>query len=315
MRKLVIAVLILSSALAVAQRAIEHKVTVSAKIADVWRAWTTSEGAREFFAPGAHIELRPKGAYEILFNAVAPIGDQGSEGCEVLSYIPEKMLSFSWNAPPQFPSVRYGRPTFVVIELKDLGESKTEVTLTHAGWSKGAAYDAAYAYFDEAWVGVMENLKSRFTAGPAKWPDAKPNLEEPPMGPALQAMSNFVGGKWVAEGEFPIEFTYEWVGDRKGLRSVGYIGKGRTDEVEVNARFGWDPHTKQAYYLDSHGSRTVYFGHMWMEGKDIAFGFGPVGGDIGAFSARGRFTDKDTYVSVILDSNGKEQVAFTLKRH
>lgn len=77
------------------------EVIVSATTDQVWQAWTTSEGARTFFSENAEIELRSGGKYEILFVKDNPVGQQGSEGCRVLSYLPKKMLSFEWNAPPE----------------------------------------------------------------------------------------------------------------------------------------------------------------------------------------------------------------------
>ena len=42
------------------------------------------DGARTFFAPEAHIELRPEGPYEMYFDSDAPVGERGGEGCTVL---------------------------------------------------------------------------------------------------------------------------------------------------------------------------------------------------------------------------------------
>jgi uncharacterized protein YndB with AHSA1/START domain len=41
---------------------------VDAPAADVWRAFSTSEGAETFFAQRAHIGLSLGGPYEIFFN-------------------------------------------------------------------------------------------------------------------------------------------------------------------------------------------------------------------------------------------------------
>lgn len=40
------------------------------------------------------------------FNLNAPSGKKGSEGMKILSFLPETMLSFEWNAPPDFPEIR-----------------------------------------------------------------------------------------------------------------------------------------------------------------------------------------------------------------
>lgn len=135
---------------------------VNAPIADVWRAWTTSEGLSAMLGRTATVELRVGGPFEILFSDTAPEGERGSEGCSVLSFIPGRMLSFSWNAPPQFPHAR-AHPAHVVVELRPINDSSTEITLTHAGLDTLAhqhpehagEYRAVRAYFADAWPRVM----------------------------------------------------------------------------------------------------------------------------------------------------------------
>src|SRR5439155_19424587 len=113
-------------------RAIRKTVTVKAPVEDVWEAWTTAEGARTSFGPDARIELRPGGAYEIYFNPDEPEGDRGSEDCKVLAYRKPQFLVFSWNAPPESPSLRKGRAkTRVDVRLEPSGH-RTHVSLTHS---------------------------------------------------------------------------------------------------------------------------------------------------------------------------------------
>jgi len=102
------------------ERVIRKETTVDAGVAEVWDAWTTPTGVRTFFAPDARLELSIGGPYELLFDQEQEPGKQGSEGCRVLSYLPHQMLSFDWNAPPQFPAIREQR-TWVVVQLADKG--------------------------------------------------------------------------------------------------------------------------------------------------------------------------------------------------
>ncbi|UCE96776.1 MAG: SRPBCC domain-containing protein [Candidatus Bathyarchaeota archaeon] len=95
-------------------RAIRKEIMVDAPVSEIWKAWTTTEGVLAFFAPKANIQLSIVGPYELLFDLDAPEGSQGGEGLKILSFLPEEMLSFEWNAPPQFPIVRRQR-TWVVV--------------------------------------------------------------------------------------------------------------------------------------------------------------------------------------------------------
>jgi uncharacterized protein YndB with AHSA1/START domain/uncharacterized protein YciI len=135
--------------------------TISASVADVWRAWTTDEGARSFFSPNTHVEFRPGGPFEIYFLMDRPYGLRGSEDCRFLSYIPERMLSFEWNAPPDFGPLRDIR-TIVVIFFEAISEKETQIHFEQRGWGKGEDWDSLYAYFDRAWGYVLNNLKKRF---------------------------------------------------------------------------------------------------------------------------------------------------------
>ncbi len=74
---------------------IKKSVVVTAPRTAVWKAWTTPAGLTSFLAPAAHVELRPGGPFEIFFVPDAPQGARGSEGCRILSYLPEQMLAFS----------------------------------------------------------------------------------------------------------------------------------------------------------------------------------------------------------------------------
>jgi uncharacterized protein YndB with AHSA1/START domain len=189
---LVLGAALLSSPPAAEERAVAKSVTVAAPASAVWRAWTTSEGVKEFLGIDSNIQLKFGGRYELLFSNDPPIGAQGSEGCQVLSYLPEKMLSFSWNAPPTQPTMRNQR-TFVVVTLTPEG-SGTKVELRHAGWGVGPDWDKAFAYFDNAWGFVLGALKTRFDSGPTKDVNAPAKVQPKPDLAALDKMGSMIGG-------------------------------------------------------------------------------------------------------------------------
>jgi uncharacterized protein YndB with AHSA1/START domain len=151
-------------------RMIVKQRLVPAHIGDVWKAWTTLAGVTSFFAPRAHLDLRLGGPYEMLFDLDAAAGSRGSESCKILSYLPDEMLSFEWNAPPQFSTIR-GQHTWVVIQLGCDGVSATRVKLSHVGWGEGAEWDQAFEYFRRAWEIVFDRLVRRFAVGPVDWQD------------------------------------------------------------------------------------------------------------------------------------------------
>jgi uncharacterized protein YndB with AHSA1/START domain len=154
---------------------IEAEVTIAAPLDDIWRAWATSEGITAFFAPQADIDLRIGGQYELYFAPDAPAGQRGSDGCSVLSYEMQRMLAFSWNAPPQFPNVR-DYHTWVVLEFDQLeaggdadekSEQQVRVRLTHLGFAElqiahpehVADFERTRSYFARVWPHVLDSLK------------------------------------------------------------------------------------------------------------------------------------------------------------
>ncbi len=148
---------------------IDCEIDISAPLSDVWYAWTTKEGAESFFAPQCNIELKPGGAYEMLFDLEAEPGKQGGEGMIVLAVQPKRMLTFTWNAPPRLSSVR-GQMTYVMVKLSEIDGDGTRITLHHGGWGEGKEWDAAFQYFSHAWANiVLPRLKYRFDEGPVDW--------------------------------------------------------------------------------------------------------------------------------------------------
>ncbi len=158
----------INPALFVAQGADLRSFTEAAQIdappSDVFDVWATAAGWESVYAAGrpeadANIDLAIGGRYEWLFD-----GALGSNGCQVLSYIPNRMISFTWNAPPDQPENRAKR-TWVVVELDGLDDDRTMLTLTHLGFGDAEAWDETEAYFRSAWPRVLGVVQGRFAAG------------------------------------------------------------------------------------------------------------------------------------------------------
>ena len=130
---------------------------------ELWPLWTSEEGLREWLVPNSNIELKIGGRYEWLFVPENDPGKQGGEGNKILSFLPHRMLSFTWNAPPTLPYTRH-RHTHVVVEFTADGDGGTLVRLTHLGWPSEEADDheewaKTLDYFRTAWVNVLGALE------------------------------------------------------------------------------------------------------------------------------------------------------------
>jgi uncharacterized protein YndB with AHSA1/START domain len=145
---------------------VRHEAVVAGAPGAAFRLLASGEGWREFFQVASRIELRPGGPFELYFMQEAPEGSRGSETCTVLSYIPDELLSFTWNAPPRFAHAR-GHHTWVVVRLEPAGAGETRVRLTHLGFAEQAAADPEHAdewrqvreYFQGAWGKVLSALE------------------------------------------------------------------------------------------------------------------------------------------------------------
>lgn len=150
-------------------RVLRTRLALEAPVEEVWKAWTTEEGVKSFFAPGCRIEPKVDGAYEIFFNPAGEPGQRGAEGMRILVFEPRRRLAFTWSAPPDQPYARAQR-TVVTLDFEPQGESRTRLTFTHSGWGDGPEWDKAYAYFDQAWRGfVLPHLVHRLAKGPIDW--------------------------------------------------------------------------------------------------------------------------------------------------
>lgn len=121
--------------------------------AEAYACFTDSEVLKSFFGRDNKIEIRLFGPYEIYFLDETH-EERGSEGCQILSFIPNRMLSFTWNAPPSFPEIRHSQyHTWVVLEFED-----QTIKLTHTGWPQGDDWKAVYEYFNQAWDVVLNGF-------------------------------------------------------------------------------------------------------------------------------------------------------------
>jgi uncharacterized protein YndB with AHSA1/START domain len=159
------AAMVPSMQVAAAERMIEKQAVVDAPIEEVWKAWTTTEGVKSFFAPDAKVEARSGGPFEIYINPYAEPGMKGADDMRFMAVQEPTMITFTWNAPPSNPEIRRQR-TMVIVRLEPAGEKRTKVTLRHVGWGDGGRWDEAYNYFDRTWGNVLANLQKRFTDGP-----------------------------------------------------------------------------------------------------------------------------------------------------
>jgi uncharacterized protein YndB with AHSA1/START domain len=143
------------------EKALLFEVMVPAKLDEVWRAFTTKEGAQEWLWPDMTVELREGGDWIVHY----PGGKTG--GGTIVSFEPMQSITMRAMAPEQFPEVRRERTTAVF--RFEAAESGTKVTLLQTGWKKGKEWDEAYEYLASGNAQLLKQLLYRFQKGPIDW--------------------------------------------------------------------------------------------------------------------------------------------------
>lgn len=143
-------------------KALIFEITVPAKRAEVWRAFTTSEGLSTWLTPGAVAELRQGGQW----TAKYPGSKTG--GGHIVDFEPDRQIVLTAMAPEQFPTVRAER-TIAIFQFRDDGAG-TLVRLIQTGWKQGEEWDKAYEYLAKGNAQLLTTLHKRFTSGPIAWP-------------------------------------------------------------------------------------------------------------------------------------------------
>jgi uncharacterized protein YndB with AHSA1/START domain len=142
-------------------KALILELSVPATRAEVWKAFTTSEGLSTWLTPGAVVDLRNGGEW----TAHYPGGHTG--GGTIVSFTPQQELTLAALAPEQFPNVRSQR---TLAKFEFISESSsTLVRLTQTGWKTGEEWDKAYEYLSQGDAQLLWTLHRRFVSGPIDW--------------------------------------------------------------------------------------------------------------------------------------------------
>jgi hypothetical protein len=124
--------------------------------------------------------------------------------------------------------------------------------------------------------------------------------------PAFQLASTMLGGVWRGTVGKSTKIEYRFTLENNGTMIVGrgLIGVGTKHPLPARAALGWDADAKKVYYLDQHGSDTVYFGHVTRDGNDLLFDFNGLVGDTGHYLSREAFGNGTYEGTMKSETNG-----------
>lgn len=132
---------------------IRKTIILNAPIAKVWEVVATSEAMAAWWMPNT---FEPVLGRDFVLHA----GSYGDSHCKVAELDGPHRLAFDWD-----------EGWYVVIELKELADGKTELTLTHAGWEAekvtkfGQPHAVVREIMDGGWEKIVkENLPAALGA-------------------------------------------------------------------------------------------------------------------------------------------------------
>ncbi|HYJ31227.1 MAG TPA: SRPBCC domain-containing protein [Allosphingosinicella sp.] len=145
-----------------------HESIVDAPPADVWRAISTAEGWRTWAVP---VAWAPEpDVIETSYTPTAQPGDPSTIRQRILAAVPERLLLFrTIRAPAGFPNFDTFAAVTSAFELEPLGETRTRVRLTGAGFADTEAGRQLLGFFREGNRVSLERLRRRFATGPLDW--------------------------------------------------------------------------------------------------------------------------------------------------
>jgi uncharacterized protein YndB with AHSA1/START domain len=135
----------------------------------VWRAFTTAEGLTAWLCLRARVEPAIGGAFELFWDPDESRPEHDSTlGCTCLSLDEPRLLEFTWRgsaAVAEVMNVPSAAQTQVKVELRPTLDG-TRLVLTHSGWGDGPGWEWARAWFERAWGGALQTLRTHLTPAP-----------------------------------------------------------------------------------------------------------------------------------------------------
>jgi len=147
-----------------------QSIVVPASRAEVWRAFTTSDGVMAWAAPFARVESEVGGGWESSYDPAAQVGDPDNIRIRFLAWLPERMLAMQTvDAPPGFlhPELLPELSSVVLFDAVD--GDRTRVTLYGVGYRDAPDHQELLETFRQGNAWTLGMLHRRFVEGPVDW--------------------------------------------------------------------------------------------------------------------------------------------------
>jgi len=220
-----------------AGRTLEHDAVIAAPAADVWAAFTTSEGFASWAVAKAEIDFRIGGEYRTSYNPQSTLHDEHTIVNRILSFDPGRMVSIqNVQAPKGFKNSELFQQTWSVIYITpvDGAPDRTRMHIIGHGYGEGPEWDDIYNKFKVGNAMTLEALQKKFA----------PNAVADDPAKVMALLGRLVGGEWIHEGKAPdggvfrVRNVVQRGPDGQSLVSRGWLG-GAEGMVEHSASQMW----------------------------------------------------------------------------
>lgn len=165
-------------------RVLRHEGVVDAPVAEVWEAFTTTEGVMSWMVPKAVVDFGVGGTLEASYSFDAEFPSPDNIKHEFLAYLPNEMIAMRViQCPPGTPHKEILEELWAVITFEPVADDRTRVAIAGVGYGEGEGYDAVYRFFDQGNAWTFTQLQKLFTEGPIDWQrkrdEALESVEEP----------------------------------------------------------------------------------------------------------------------------------------
>ena len=139
---------------------------VNAPVAEVWKVFSTAEGFRKLGVAQCDMDFRIGGLIRTHYDPQGVLGDEGTIQNEILSYEPQRVMSFRIYKPPKgFPfSEATWKSTWSLVSLTDLGDGRTHVRLAGMGYTDAEESQKMRRFFEDGNAWVIRHLQQQYDA-------------------------------------------------------------------------------------------------------------------------------------------------------
>ncbi len=131
------------------------QVTIPLPPPMIFSALTEPAQLGDWLGAKAVVEATVGGRFELGFSGETPFVSHG----RVTHLVAPTELGFTWQGPPAFDALMNREPlTHVYVRLQESPEG-IDVTLEHAGWKSGEAWEEARSWHFHLWDEALHRLK------------------------------------------------------------------------------------------------------------------------------------------------------------